>query len=175
MVELTKLTDWKNEEFEPLWNLYVYSFPVEERRDKEQLKDMIVNEKRMSFNKVEYDGKLAGLFIYWKLDGFVYMEHLAIFPEMRNARIGGQVLDLAGEKFEGMRVFEVEPPVDEITTRRVAFYRRHNYDVVDKTYYQPSYRPKGEGCPLWIMSNREDAGLQNKLEQLKDVVYHRTR
>ena len=53
MVNLTRITDWKCAEFEALWNLYEDSFPIEERRDEDQLKDMILNEKRMYFNKVE--------------------------------------------------------------------------------------------------------------------------
>lgn len=173
MVELTRITDWNCKEFESLWNLYVFSFPIEERRDEEQLKDMIVNEKRMCFNKVEHEGKLAGLFVYWNLGDFYYMEHLAIFPEMRNAKIGSKVLDWVEEHLHGLRIFEVEPAETEITTRRVGFYKRHDYEIYEKTYNQPSYRPGGEGCPLWIMCNLEDADLQSKLEKLMNIVYHR--
>lgn len=173
MVNLTRITDWKCAEFEALWNLYEDSFPIEERRDEDQLKDMILNEKRMYFNKVEYEGKLAGLFVYWNMGDFYYMEHLAILEEMRNSRIGGRVLEWAGEHIHGLRILEVEPAESEITTRRIGFYKRHNYEIYDKTYIQAPYRPDGEGCPLWIMCNREDADLKSKLDKITQIVYLR--
>ena len=35
----------------------------------------------MHFNAIETDGVLAGLFIYWDMRDFYYLEHLAVSPQ----------------------------------------------------------------------------------------------
>ena len=68
---------------------------------------------------------------------------------------------------------EAEPAETEIATRRIRYYERNGYTVYEKEYLQPAYRPNGDGCRLWVMCNHEDAGLNEKLEQLKEAVYYR--
>ncbi len=175
MLTLRRITNASDEEFGKLMQLYTEAFPLEERRDEEQLREMLVGEPRMFFNAVSCDGKLVGLFVYWNLGTFYYLEHLAVYAEMRNAKIGQQALDWMKENLDGLRILEVEPEETEIATRRIRYYERNGYVVYDKEYQQPSYRPGGEGCPLWVMCNREDGKLSEKLEQLKEAVYYRKR
>ncbi len=47
---------------------------------------------------------------------------------MRNLKIGQQVLDYIAEHLDGMRLLE-EPTTDEMTTRRVNYYRRNGYEI----------------------------------------------
>lgn len=175
MVTLRKITNANDEEFGKLMQLYTEAFPLEERRDEEQLKKMLIDEPRMSFNAVQCDGKLAGLFVYWDFGTFYYLEHLAIYAEMRNAKIGQQTLDWMKENLDGLRILEAEPAETDIATRRVCYYERNGYTVYEKEYLQPAYRAGGDGCRLWVMCNREDTALNEKLEQLKEAVYYRGR
>lgn len=86
----------------------------------------------MHFNMIESDGELCGLFVYWDMGEFYYLEHLAVAPHMRNRKIGQQVLEHVETSLPGIRLLEVEPAEDELTTRRVAFYRRNGYRIVDR-------------------------------------------
>ena len=69
---------------------------------------------------------------------------------------------------------EVEPAIDdEIAIRRVEYYRRNGYKVLEKEYIQPSYHKREDACPLWIMGNENSDFLPQYIERIKDEVYRR--
>ena len=167
MISLRKITDSEDKDFQKLMELYQEAFPEEERRDLAQLGAMLQAEQRMSFNAVECDGSLAGLFVYWDFGTFYYLEHLAVYPDMRNKKIGQQVLDWIKGNLQGLRLLEVERAETEMAIRRVHYYERNGYRVLDDAYMQPPYRQGGEDYPLWLMGNHSDADLAAKVEVLK--------
>ena len=173
MVKLRKISDESDKDFGKLIELYKEAFPLEERRNEEQLISMLKDEPRMTFNAIECDGELCGLFVYWDFKTFYYLEHLAVFSDMRNKKIGEQTLAWIAENLKGLRILEAEPADTEIAVRRVHYYERNGYKVYNKDYMQPSYRPEGDGCALWVMCNQADEELNEKLKLLKDVVYYR--
>lgn len=154
MIKLRRITDPNDACLAHLITLYKEAFPAEERRNTEQLKHLIRVKPGMYFNVIEYEGELAGLFVYWDFEGFFYLEHLAVFPEIRNKKIGQKVLDFFDRNFDGIRLLEVEPTEDEMSTRRVNFYKRNGYEVLDTEYVQPSYDGVRQSIPLWIMGNK---------------------
>lgn len=171
MMNLVRITSPADCLLDRLIPLYEESFPEEERRRIGQLKELIQNEPAMYFNAIECDGELSGLFVYWDMEDFYYLEHLAVYPAMRNKKIGQQVLDYVATHLKGLRLLEVEPAADEMTTRRVNYYRRNGYDVLDETYVQPSYHDAGDACPLWIMGNEPSARLAEFTARIKEQVY----
>jgi len=171
MITLVRIVTSDDQRLEKLIPLYKTAFPLEERRDIDKLKRMIPEKTEMFFNAIECDGKLAGLFIYWDLKDFYYMEHLAIFESMRNLKIGQQVLDYVARNLCGLRLLEVEPATDEITTRRVNYYKRNGYEILDTTFIQPSYREDKEAGSLWIMGNKGSERLQEFTERIKQAIY----
>lgn len=171
MMKLVRITSANDESLDRLIPLYEESFPAEERREIGQLNRMIETQPSMYFNAIECDGELCGLFVYWELQGFYYLEHLAVYPEMRNKKIGQQVLDHVATNLKGLRLLEVEPTEDEMTTRRVNYYRRNGYEVLDQTYVQPSYHEPKDACPLWIMGNEPTPRLAEFVETIKQEVY----
>ncbi len=171
MMKLVRITKSDDNYLERLVPLYKEAFPVEERRDIEQLKHLIDKQPEMYFNAIECDGQLAGFFVYWNLKDFYYLEHLAVFSEMRNLKVGQQVLDYIAEHLTGLRLLEVEPTTDEITTRRVNYYKRNGYIVLDTEYIQPSYREDRVEGNLWIMGNKQTDRLQEFIERIKREVY----
>ena len=150
MMTLIRITSADDSRLNRLIPLYEESFPESERR------------------KI---GQLNGMFVYWDMGDFYYLEHLAVFPEMRNKKIGQQVLDYVAEHLKGVRLLEVEPTEDEMTTRRVNYYRRNGYEVLDKTYVQPSYHALEDACPLWIMGSEDSPRLAEQVERIKEEVY----
>lgn len=176
MITLRRITLSEDVVFQKLVELYIEAFPIEERREIKQLEELLRDEPTMFFNAVEEDGRLAGLFVYWNFDTFYYLEHLAVYAEMRNKKIGQQILDWVAGHLKGMRLLEVEPAASEIACRRINYYQRNGYHILDKTYKQPSYRPGGEEFPLWVMGNEKLSSLEvlKQQEQLiKDKVYYR--
>lgn len=174
MVALKRITDPSSEDFVRLKELYTEAFPPEERRELQQLEELLQDEPSMYFNAVECDGELAGLFVYWDFGSFYYLEHLAVYAQMRNKKIGQQVLDWVKAHLQGVRLLEAEPAETEMATRRVNYYRRNGYSVVDKDYLQPPYRKGEAGFPLWVMGNepsQPESVLKDQLQTIKERVY----
>lgn len=171
MIQLNRITDLNAKVLDHLFPLYEEAFPESERRSKEQLKWLIANEKKMIFNVILSEGETAGLHIYWDLQDFCYLEHLVVFPEMRNRKVGQQVLDYMKKYLGGLWLLEVEPIEDEMTGRRVGYYERNGYKVLDRDYIQPPYDRIKEGGSLWIMGNGDSDRLAEYIERIKSVVY----
>lgn len=154
--------------------LYIQAFPEDERRNVEQLKHLIQNHAAMHFNAILESGEIAGLFIYWVLGDFYYLEHLAVLPELRNRKIGQQVLDYIRENWKEDSIMEVEIPEDEWAKRRIHYYERNGFRVVERQYVQPAYDARHRDIPLWIMSNspaNDGERLASRLEIIKKKVY----
>ena len=175
MVILKRITNAEDSSLNQLFSLYTEAFPPEERRETHQLIYLIENQSKMHFNSIEKAGELYGLLVYWDFDSFRYLEHFAVFPEKRNEKIGEQVLNYAAQHIKGLRIFEVEPAVNEMTVRRINYYRRNGYEILERDYIQPSYRQDSEeGVPLWIMGNPEAAQphlLKGYIQTVKREVY----
>lgn len=169
-MKLRRITDPNDECLTRLVALYKEAFPAEERRDTEQLKHLIRVKPEMYFNAVEYEGELAGLFVYWNLNGFFYLEHLAVFPEIRNKKIGQKVLEFVDKNLDGIRLLEVEPTENEMSTRRVNYYKRNGYKVLDMQYIQPSYDGVRQSIPLWIMGNKDYSDQQLLQEHINRII-----
>ena len=171
MIELQRVTRAGDPLLGKLLPLYEEAFPPPERRDAGQLKRVIERASDMYFNAIVEDGTLAGLFAYWDLGEFCYLEHLAVFPSLRSRSTGTRVLEEVARRLPGTRLLEVEPPVEPPATRRVAYYERNGYLVLDRAYVQPPYDGKRAGCPLWIIGNERPACLARFLERVKTRVY----
>ncbi|MDE5610986.1 MAG: GNAT family N-acetyltransferase [Odoribacter sp.] len=176
MIVLERIKSEKEEVFQWLAVLYAEAFPPEERRDMEQLKELLSTEPDMFFNAVKCDGELAGLLVYWDFGTFYYLEHLAVFAELRNRKIGQRILNWVNEHLKGVWVLEVEPDDTEMAKRRIGYYQRNGFRILDKSYLQPAYRPGGEAFPLWIMGNgtgQSQDDLNRQIQTIKNRVYYR--
>lgn len=175
MIALRRITRAEDPVWNRLMTLYKESFPLEERRDMHQLEQMLAAVPEMFFNAVEEDGLLCGLASYWDLGDFYYMEHLAVFPEMRNRKIGQQILAYWQQHLHKPQLLEVEPAVEEMACRRIGFYERNGYAVLYKDYVQPSYTADEDACPLWIMGTDACPEIETYIERIKETVYRRPR
>lgn len=171
MIKLRRIIQSDDRDLQMLFSLYRESFPAEERRNERQLMRLVDEKKEMVFNAVEEEGRLVGLFVYWDFGDFYYLEHLAVYPELRNKRIGQQVLDYVNVTLKGSRFLEVEPPLNEMASRRLAYYRRNGYEVVEKNYIQPSYDGVKKGIPLWLMSSDNEMNFLKVIDVIRKEVY----
>ena len=134
-MQLTRITDPNSDAFNRLMDLYEQSFPPAERRERQSLASLLSKEARMHFcSIIDDDGTMAGLFIYWDLHTFIYMEHFAVFPDMRNRGIGRRMLQHLFTLADKPLVLEAEPADDEMAKRRIDFYRRNGCTPVYPTF-----------------------------------------
>ena len=166
----------EKEEFDAVYAIMERSFPTEEYRRREEQKALLKND-RYTVWCLEKDGMPAGFMAVWDLDGFWFVEHLAVVPELRGHGMGGQLLDSVVERSTGRLCLEVEPPETPLAERRIAFYGRHGFCVNSYPYLQPSISRGKPDVPLQIMSYptplTEEEFLQAK-DELYRIVYQKT-
>ena len=77
---------------------------------------------------------------------------------------------------QGVRLLEVEPAETEMAIRRIHYYERNGYRILDRNYLQPPYVKGGKDFPLWVMGNGSGQSaevLNRQIQTIKDKVYYR--
>lgn len=132
------------------WEIYNNSFPLFERRTiKNQLEVM----KNNNFNCIviiNYNS-VIGILFYWELDKYIYIEHFAIEKEHRGRNYGSSVLRKF-EKTNKIIILEIDPPIDEISKRRLNFYSRLGFKLNDYKHYHLSFRKNHKPYLMKVLS-----------------------
>jgi ribosomal protein S18 acetylase RimI-like enzyme len=140
-------------------DLYISSFPEKERREFYKLPEMLVLlECSVCLISIS-GGKIAGLCIFWDFGSFTFLEHFAIEDDLRGLGIGEEVLSVLREKYK-IILLETELPEDEISQRRVKFYQRNGFRMLQRRYIQPSYGKNKPEVELQLMSTSVDFSVQ---------------
>lgn len=157
----------KSKPNEALRLLYEQSFPPEERRDWSLLP---VDNPAFSLMEVVDDDGVTGFITLWHFDGFAYVEHFAINPSRRGGGLGSQILSL----LEGAVILEVEPagstPEAE---RRIGFYERNGFRLLDVPYVQPPYSAGMPELELRLMLRGEIADIDAAIKTIHKNVYNK--
>lgn len=126
------------------------AFPHEERRDSYDEKECLKDSRFRLLSLVDNDIPV-GFVAIWVLDGFVFLEHIAIDEDKRSCGYGSKAIELIKSEFNLPIILEAEAPVTEQQIKRIAFYTRLGFTVNNYDYTQPSYHG-GEGVPLLLLS-----------------------
>lgn len=170
-MKIKRLINSRDEEVVKLMILYQESFPESERfRDDQVLLNLIDNNPLLHFNAIYEEDELAGLFMYWTLEELHYIHFLAVYPKMRNRKIGKKVLDWIAENLKQPVFLEADAPEDEMSARRIHFYERNGYRVLSKNP-EILYEARERSCKLWLMGNQSVESLDDYIQTLKEVVY----
>lgn len=150
--------------FDTVYEIMVESFPMDEIRSYEGQKALL---ERLDYHLKTYeqDGKLLGFCAYYVFDDFWYIEHLACTSLSRGLGIGTKLVqEVLSEAGDYPVILEVEPPVDELTKRRVRFYERLGFVLNDYPHYQPPLNPTTGMVELKIMSSCK--GLEEEIHKI---------
>lgn len=141
--------------FSECLKIYEQSFPRCERRDEVNLEASLLD-PRFNFMAILQDQEVFGVLCFWVFEPqdsskFIYLENIAMAPKARNRGLGVLVMDYL--KSYGTRiVLEIEPPQDEITSRRLGFYTRGGFILNAYSHIQPPYHRDEPSLELRIMS-----------------------
>ena len=133
--------------------LYEASFPPNERRTRDDHLRALQDADFVPLGAVE-DGRLLADIFLWKTDGFVYLEHFAVQPELRSHGTGGKILEQLLDT-QQLFLLEIEPPEDPLTCRRKRFYERNGLHAQPYRHVQLPFQGGGEIQPLVIMAQQE--------------------
>ena len=160
------ITNWQNARF-----LYESAFPAIERRDSNAWKQMWKENPLFHIDEILLtDNTFAGFITYWDFTDFVYVEHFATMPQVRNQGIGKKVIEALKQKISPPIVLEVEEPTNEMATRRISFYEKQGFSIIHKPYMQPPYHKGDNYFPLLIMATNETYA-QTHFEQIVQTLY----
>lgn len=146
------------------------SFPEVERREDEEQR-AYTDEHPLFACYLICDEKIPiGVITVWQLNGFHYLEHLAISPTLRSKGYGQLVIETIKRKLAGTIVLEVELPEDELSTRRIGFYQRCGFSLCQKPYLQPPYREGDAPLPMHLMFTGTKS-IDENFESIRDCIH----
>lgn len=114
----------------------------------------------------------AGFLAVWEFESFIYIEHFAVDPALRNSGTGSAMLQELVKQYQKPICLEVELPEDELTRRRIGFYERSGFVFNEYPYIQPPISKGKSPVPLRIMTYGS-AITQDTFEEMKRVLYQR--
>ena len=155
-------------DFDTTYKIMENSFPLTEFRPKNEQAKLFEN-KYYNVIGIKDNNVQISIAAIWNFEDFMFIEHLATLPKYRNKGLGAQLLREITSNTTKIVCLEVEPPVDELTRRRVRFYERNGMFFNEYPYIQPSISQGREPIPLFIMtsnrkiSEQEFSIIKNKL------------
>ena len=148
-----------------IYQSYSNSFPEDERRNEKQFKDLWLCPITHIYT-ITTNYKAIGYLITWELKEGVFIEHFEVFIEFRNQKYGSKILQ-EFSKIHPKLVLESEPSDwNEIAQRRIAFYERNHFTIIDKKYIQPAYDSQKKSLSLYLLSTFE---VENTAELTKEI------
>ncbi|MGL4338075.1 MAG: GNAT family N-acetyltransferase [Turicibacter sp.] len=163
--------------FDEIYMILDEAFPKEEIRTYEGQRELLSRED-YDILMHHHEGQLIGICAYYEMDDYLYIEHLACKNMVRGMGTGTKLMQEMIAKANAknkLLVLEVEPAMDEVTTRRIRFYERLGLTLDSRYHFQPSLNPDTEGVELKLMVTKSDlleTEHQRIRETLNEYVYH---
>lgn len=157
-------------------DLYFNSFPPEERRSWESVKQLLqADSTAYDLKVVLLNDKFAGFITSWIFGDFCYVEHFAVDSQLCGNGIGAEAIRHFVAQCSCPVVLEVELPQEgEMARRRIDFYKRNGFvEHRDFKYIQPPYDKGLSSVPLMLMTANapHDISLQHVSKCLHRDVY----
>lgn len=150
--------------------LLTIAFPPEEYRELRNLREYTDHTGNFYNNVIFDDETLVGFITYWDFGHFYYFEHFAINPALRNGGYGKKVLNHLCKALQHPIVLEVEMPVEEMAQRRIHFYQRQGFELWEREYQQPPYKPEDDFLPMRLMVHG-DLQCNKDFNEIKKRIY----
>ena len=114
----------------------------------------------------------AGFLAVWEFESFIYIEHFAVDPALRNSGTGSAMLQELEKQYQKPICLEVELPEDELTRRRIGFYERNGFVFNEYPYIQPPISKGKSPVPLRIMTYKSEI-TREEFQKMKEILYRR--
>lgn len=170
MVHFKRFKTVDTTQFERIYDLYEFSFPNHERRNRTAFEHLVLHEENFVCNAIYYDSMFVGFITLWHLKGFTFVEHFAIKSEFRDQKLGVSTMKYLMQMTEEPLVLEVEMPKSNDASRRIHFYERLGFYVLSDFYMQPPYHVNDFPTPMLIMSNNYQY-CKKHFHAIKDNIY----
>lgn len=170
MVQFVKVISREDPFLERIGLTFVDAFPYTERRDMDDMVKLMMENPRYTVWAILSDGQYAGFLTFWTFSDFIYAEHFGIEKELRNKGIGYDAFFKFLSEAPLPVVGEVETPVDDLTKRRVEFYKRMGMRFYDRPYFHPPFHPHGEKIDVCMVSYG-DIDVNKEFPRIEKYLY----
>lgn len=141
-------------EFDIALDILQASFPpIETRSRSEQI--AVAEHPDYNLCLVLDGAKPVGVVGYWQLPQMLYLENFCVAPEMRNGGYGSAIVCMLANLACGPFVLEAELPTDELTRRRIGFYKRNGMVENPYPHIQAHLRAGDPDLPLLVLSHKQ--------------------
>ena len=169
-MEFILIQDAQSERAKRIYSSYSTTFPADECRNLDQFQQLFAN-PQVEILGVFRERQFVGYAIIWQLSNFSFMEHFEIFSEFQNQKLGSIFLQHIVQKHPHL-IIETEPEnLNADAERRIKFYERNMFFILQKDYIQPAYSSEKNALTLWLMANYHPEKLDLVKENIYDVVY----
>jgi ribosomal protein S18 acetylase RimI-like enzyme len=151
-MEIIQIRNTDSPLFERVWEIYRYSFPIYEHRTFEHQQTAF---KSPLYHLDAYlnEGVVIGFIAYWIFPDYAYIEHYAMAQEARGQGYGTKILGDFLRRMAGrVVVLEIDPVIDEVSTRRLEFYQRLGFQESPFRHTCPKYQPDEKEGELWVLT-----------------------
>ncbi len=145
-------TETDSQAFAWAMDLLTQSFPLSERRTEQSQKAVLTHPDYRLCIATDGDVRL-GVVGYFQTPNFIYFENFCTSPSVRNKGYGGKILHaLVNLNLTLPLILEAELPTDELTARRINFYKRNGMVQNNFNHIQPHYHLGDDDLPLVILT-----------------------
>lgn len=146
-----KITSTEDKWYNAFRDIYMLSFPVfEQRNDQQQL--AAFHNKNYHLWAILENEKLISFISFWNFEAYLYIEHLAVNPELRGKNIGSKTLNYFAKEVKKNILLEIDPPIDEVSKNRLRFYSRLEYKANHWKHLHPPYNSAYPPHELVVLS-----------------------
>ncbi|MBP6122727.1 MULTISPECIES: GNAT family N-acetyltransferase [Providencia] len=150
MLTVKRLTKEDAEEINTINKLYDYAFPRYEQRSYAGRSAILsINDYHLDY--FSDNGVFVGFIGSWKINDYFYIEHLAISSNLRGQGYGQKVLEQFCSKVMKV-ILEIDPVIDEVSQKRLSFYRHCGFKQNQYQHAHPSYYPENKPHYLEVLT-----------------------
>jgi len=149
---IKNLKKFRHEDFESFFRLLSESFPSIERRSYENQKKLLYEDSYSIIVNNDEKENITAFIANWEFNDFSFIEHFAVDSKMRGNGMGTSILKDYLNKCNKLIFLEVELPENDISVRRIEFYKRLGFYLNDFEYLQPPLQKQHDFLPLKVMS-----------------------
>lgn len=159
-----------NYNFDEIFLLMQESFPKNEYREYKKQKDLLKNPHYKILPYFGENNQLLAFAAIWDFESFVFVEHIAVSKQCRGMGIGSKIMHGIIEKSNTNVILEIEPPVDDISKKRLHFYEKLGFKMNEYQYFQMPLNENDKPIPLKILSFPQKLSA-SKFEKFKKIIY----
>jgi hypothetical protein len=158
-------------------NIYISSFPSTERIDFEYLilnEENDIHEQQKGFVTLGVfdDDNVIGVVPLYIEEEFIFILYYAIVSNLRGEGIGGISLHKLFSAYSNkIFILEIEHPSDEISKKRINFYKKNAVVIQDFNYLLPPLQAGNPLIPMLIGTYPRSIS-QKEFEVARQILYH---